>query len=113
MSDSFKAEQPTIVYGSGRKPDAAIPRPGLELRKSHVAVVVTDPQNDFLSPQGVTWGVVGQNVTDNNTVENIGRLFAASKENDVPLFIDESERKFFWPGGTPRPKHGFDIEEVR
>ena len=31
--------------------------------------------------------------------------------NDVA--IDESERKFFWPGGTPRPEHGFDIEEVR
>ena len=77
----------TIVYGSGRKPDAAIPRPGVELRKNNVAVVVTDPQNDFLSPEGVTWGVVGQNVTDNNTVENIGQLFASSKENDVPLFI--------------------------
>jgi nicotinamidase-related amidase len=80
-------DQQTIVYGSGRKPDAAIPRPGVELRKNNVAVVVTDPQNDFLSPEGVTWGVVGQNVTDNNTVENIGQLFASSKENDVPLFI--------------------------
>jgi len=54
---------------------------------SNVAVVVTDPQNDFLSPDGVTWGVVGQNVTENNTVENIGRLFAASKDKNVPLFI--------------------------
>jgi nicotinamidase-related amidase len=81
------ASQPTIAYGSGRKPDAAIPRPGLELRKNNVAVVVTDPQNDFLSPEGVTWGVVGKNVTDNNTVENIGRLLAASKSNGVPLFI--------------------------
>ncbi len=24
------------------------------------ALVITDPQNDFLSPQGVTWGVVGK-----------------------------------------------------
>lgn len=80
-------DQPTIVYGTGRKLDAAIPRPGLNLRKGHVAVVVTDPQNDFLSPQGVSWSVVGQNVTDNNTVENIGKLFTASKDNDVPLFI--------------------------
>ena len=30
--------------------------------------------------KGVTWGVVGQNVTENNTVENIGQLFAASQE---------------------------------
>ena len=79
--------EPTIVYGSGRKPDAAIPRPGLKLRKGHVGIVVTDPQNDFLSPQGVAWGVVGQNVTSNGTVENIGQLFATAKELDIPLFI--------------------------
>lgn len=86
-STSTNADNATIVYGSGRRPDAAIPRPGLDLRRGNVAVVVTDPQNDFLSPQGVSWSVVGQNVTDNRTVENIGQLFAASKENDVPLFI--------------------------
>lgn len=81
------ADQPTIVYGAGRRPDAAIPRPGVELRKGRVAIVVTDPQNDFLSPQGVTWSVVGQNVTDNNTVENIGQLFLTAKKQDVPVFV--------------------------
>ena len=81
------ADQPTIVYGTGRRPDAAIPRPGLNPRKGHVAIVVTDPQNDFLSPQGVSWSVVGQNVTDNNTVENIGRLFATAKQKDIPVFV--------------------------
>lgn len=79
--------QPTIVYGGGRKPDADLPRPGLKLRKGHVGIVVTDPQNDFLSPNGVTWSVVGQNVTANRTVENIGQLFATAKELDIPLFI--------------------------
>ena len=89
MSESTPSDpkSPTIVYGSGRKPDAAIPRPGLELRKSNVAVVVTDPQNDFLRPECVELGVVGKNFTDNNTDENIGRLFASAKDNDVPLFI--------------------------
>ncbi len=79
--------EPTIVYGSGRKPDAAIPRPGLKLRKGHVGIVVTDPQNDFLSPQGVAWGVVGQNVTENRAVKNIGQLFVTAKELNIPLFI--------------------------
>lgn len=69
------------------RPDAAIPRPGLKLRKGHVGLVVTDPQNDFLSPQGVAWSVVGQNVTDNRTVENISQLFSLAKELDIPLFI--------------------------
>lgn len=81
------AGQSTIVYGAGRRPDAAIPRPGVELRKGRAAIVVTDPQNDFLSPQGVTWSVVGQNVTDNNTVENIGQLFVTAKEQDIPVFV--------------------------
>lgn len=79
--------QDTIVYGSGRRPDAAIPRPGLKLRRGHVGIVVTDPQNDFLSPEGVTWGVVGKNVTENRTVENIGQLFSLAKELDIPLFV--------------------------
>lgn len=112
MSDSTtaNADHPRVVYGSGRRTDAAIPRPGLELRKSNVAVVVTDPQNDFLSPQGVTWGVVGQNVTENKTVGNIGRLFAASKENDVPLFISPhyyypQDHKWHFEGALERLMH--------
>ncbi|MEQ8785070.1 MAG: cysteine hydrolase [Pirellulaceae bacterium] len=81
------AVQQTIVYGRGRRPDAAIPRPELKLRRGHVGIVVTDPQNDFLTPQGVAWGVVGRNVAENRTVENIGRLFSLAKELDIPLFI--------------------------
>ena len=54
---------------------------------ANTAVVITDPQNDFLSPDGVTWGMVGQNVTDNNTVEHIGMLFKAAKANNIPVFI--------------------------
>ncbi|QDU74968.1 Isochorismatase family protein YecD [Bremerella volcania] len=99
-----------IVYGSSRKPDAAIPRPGLEPRKGQVAVVVTDPQNDFLSPQGVAWSVVGKNVTANNTVENIGRLFSSAKENDVPLFISPhyyypQDHRWHFEGALERLMH--------
>ena len=51
------------------------------------ALVLTDPQNDFLSPDGVTWGMVGESVTENNTVENIESLLKAAKANDIPVFI--------------------------
>ena len=51
------------------------------------ALVITDPQNDFLSPDGVTWGMVGQNVTENNTVENIETLFKAANDNEFNVFI--------------------------
>jgi nicotinamidase-related amidase len=53
----------------------------------HTALVLTDPQNDFLSPDGVTWGVVGESVTENNTVENIEALLKVAKENGIPVFI--------------------------
>ncbi len=38
---------------------AALPDPGMEIVKGRTALVITDPQNDFLSPEGATWGVVG------------------------------------------------------
>jgi len=51
------------------------------------ALVITDPQNDFLSPDGATWGLVGENVTENNTVANIGRLLQAAKASGMPVFV--------------------------
>jgi nicotinamidase-related amidase len=51
------------------------------------ALVITDPQNDFLSPEGVTWGLVGNSVTENNTVANIGSLFQAAKASGMPVFV--------------------------
>ena len=59
---------------------AGLPNPGMNIDPGRTALVVTDPQNDFLSPNGVMWGVVGESVTENNTVENIGRLFKLAKE---------------------------------
>jgi len=106
----------TIVYSSGRKPDAAIPRPGMELRQGQVAIVVTDPQNDFLSPHGVTWSVVGQNVTDNNTVENIGQLFAAAKQQGIPVFVSPHyyyphDHKWDFEGALERLMHDIKMFE--
>ncbi len=35
----------------------------------------------------MTWGVVGESVTENNTVENIDVLFKSAKEAGLPVFI--------------------------
>lgn len=64
-----------------------LPDPGVTFTKGNTAVVITDPQNDFLSPKGVTWGVVGQSVTENNTVENIENLMKAAKAEGLPVFV--------------------------
>jgi nicotinamidase-related amidase len=66
---------------------AALPDPGMQIEKGRTALVVTDPQNDFLSPEGVAWGVVGKSVEANNTVENIDALFKTAKAHGIPVFV--------------------------
>ena len=81
---------------------AQLPNPGMTIDRAHTALVLTDPQNDFLSPEGVTWGVVGESVTDNNTVENIEALLKAAKENGIQVFISPH---YYYP-----TDHGWQFE---
>ena len=59
----------------------------MDINKNDTAVLVIDPQNDFLSEKGVTWELVGKSVTENNTVENIERVFKAAKTNGFEVFV--------------------------
>ena len=59
----------------------------MEINKTDTAVLITDPQNDFLSDKGVTWELVGDSVKENKTVENIERIFMAAKNNGFEVFI--------------------------
>jgi nicotinamidase-related amidase len=65
---------------------AELPDPKMEI-DDRTALVLTDPQNDFLSPKGATWGVVGESVTENNTVANIESLLKTAKATNIPVFI--------------------------
>jgi nicotinamidase-related amidase len=82
--------------------NAQLPDPGVEIEVGRTALLITDPQNDFLSPEGVAWGVVGKSVTDNNTVENIESLLKAAKANDIPVFISPH---YYYP-----TDHGWKFE---
>ncbi|MEQ8484658.1 MAG: isochorismatase family protein [Pseudomonadales bacterium] len=64
-----------------------LPMPGFTITPADTAIVITDPQNDFLSPDGVTWGVVGQSITENGTVENLEALFQVAEQTGMPLFV--------------------------
>ena len=81
---------------------AALPDPGVVIVSGRTALLITDPQNDFLSSKGVAWGVVGESVTKNNTVENIDSLFKAAKANDMPVFISPH---YYYP-----TDHGWQFE---
>ena len=76
-----------IIFGVAGTAAAQLPNPGMEIDRERTALVITDPQNDFLSPKGVAWGVVGESVIENNTVENIDSLFKAAKANEMPVFV--------------------------
>jgi nicotinamidase-related amidase len=55
--------------------------------KSDTGIVFIDPQNDVLSATGVNWAVTGASVTENRTVENMVRIFAAAKAGGYEVFI--------------------------
>lgn len=59
----------------------------MDINSNDTAVVVIDPQNDFLSEDGATWALVGDSVTENGTIENIERLFQSAKANDYDVFV--------------------------
>ena len=59
----------------------------MNINNSDTAFLVSDPQNDFLSESGVTWELVGNSVQENNTRENLERLFKAAKENGYECFV--------------------------
>ena len=55
----------------------------MEFDKSDTALVVIDLQNDVLSETGVSWGLVGESIKENNTVENLERNRITSVETRV------------------------------
>ena len=59
----------------------------MDIDKKNTAVLITDPQNDFLSEDGVTWALVGDSVKENKTIENLERLLQAAKSNGFKVFI--------------------------
>jgi nicotinamidase-related amidase len=66
----------------------------MDIHKNDTAVVFIDPQNEVLSDAGLAWGLVGQSVTENKTVENMERIFKAAKENGFEVFISPH---YFFP----------------
>jgi nicotinamidase-related amidase len=60
----------------------------------HAALVVTDPQIDFLSPDGASWAVFGDSIRDNDTVAHIGELFDAAKRAGITVAVSPH---YFYP----------------
>lgn len=58
----------------------------IELDPNSTALLITDPQVDFLKPESVVWDKVGETVEENAVVEKVSRLRDAANEGDIPVF---------------------------
>ncbi|WP_425100226.1 cysteine hydrolase [Tropicibacter sp. S64] len=91
-----------------------LPQIDMEIAPGRTALVVTDPQIDFLSEDGVTWGVVGESVTEQGTVDNIERLFVAAKAAGMPVFISPHyyyphDHRWHFEGTLEKTMHGIGM----
>ncbi|HEY0694979.1 MAG TPA: isochorismatase family protein [Kribbella sp.] len=82
----------TNIYADPESP--ALPDTGFRFDPERAALVITDPQIDFLSPQGVTWPIFGPSITENDTVAHIGELLTAAKSAGVTVAISPH---YFYP----------------
>jgi nicotinamidase-related amidase len=88
----------------------------MEIEEHNTALVITDPQNDFLSEAGVTWSLVGDSVKENKTIANIERLLKAAKRNGFEVFISPhyyypTDREWKFGGTTENLMHEIKMYE--
>ena len=82
--------------------ESALPPSDMKLNLPRTALVVTDPQIDFLSPKGVSWALVGNSVKEMDTVANLSRLFEAAKKAGIMVAISPH---YYYP-----TDHGWKFE---
>jgi len=57
-----------------------------KIDSNSTALLVIDPQNDFLAETGVVWDLVGEGVVKNQVVEKLSKLIAKARESGVEVF---------------------------
>ncbi len=88
-----------------------------KLNLDRTAILITDPQNDFLSEGGVVWDLVGNGVKEAKVVEHLVQLKETAKEVGVPVFYSPhyySDEEFqTWRPLNPIDKLMFDRKMFR
>ena len=86
-TDDQTTQQPAGIAAYADPIEPVLPPSTMVLDKQRAALVVVDPQIDFLREDGVAWGVVGESAQEMNTVENLERLFKAAKAASMTVAI--------------------------
>jgi len=69
----------------------------MNITKNDTAVVMIDPQNEVLDERGLAWPLVRESLRENNTIENMERIFKAAKAHGFEVFISPH---YFYPTDT-------------
>ena len=82
-----------------------LPNPGMIIEQPRTGLVITDLQNDFLSPGGAGWELLIDSLAKNNTIENIETLLRAARDGEYPVIISPhyyfpTDRRWVAAGGA-------------
>ena len=66
----------------------------MKFDRNDTAVVMIDPQNEVLSETGLAWPLLHESLHENNTVENMERIFKTAKASGFAVFISPH---YFYP----------------
>lgn len=101
------------IQNAKEEASEVLPANGFEIDNT-TAIVITDPQIDFLSPDGVSWGAVGESVKENNTVQNIHTLFELGAKHELHIFVSphyyyEHDHKWCFEGTLEQLMHNISM----
>lgn len=65
-----------------------------QISAADTAVVFIDPQNEVLSENGLAWPLVHESLRENNTINNMDRIFKSAKAQGFEVFISPH---YFYP----------------
>ena len=66
----------------------------MNINERDTAVVFINPQNEVLSERGLAWPLVRESLHENQTIENMERIFKAAKARGFEVFISPH---YFYP----------------
>jgi nicotinamidase-related amidase len=105
-------DEAKAAYADPAEP--ALPDMDMQVVPGRTALVVVDPQVDFLDEGGVAWGVVGESVKEQGVVDNLERLFIAAKAATMPVVVSPhyyypQDHKWKFEGTLERVMHGIGM----
>jgi len=83
----------------------------MQIDRNDTAIVFIDPQNEVLSETGLAWPMVRESLRENDTIENMERIFKAAKARGFAVFISPH---YFYPTDKGWTFNGpLETEEAR